>query len=494
MRLWPNSRHALIRNHDRLSPSKSYTPLASPVAKRADDLQAHRLPLQSKRMTFLATILTGTSSLLSGRGAFVRSGIWSLLLRVAGLASGFALGVLLARMLGPEEFGIYGLVTTVAAVGMTIAQLGTPQLAVRELSVRAAEGDWAGARARIRQFGIAATLAGVTIGLLALGGAMAAGASSLELTLVVQGGILALLTAYTGLLAAELRGLGALIKGQAMDIAVRPAVTFLLVAALLLAGRPMNAAVALWIQNSVTLATVAVSGLWLWRMLPRRIASARPPPARPWLRAALPLGAVDVLRQFDGSYGVILVGWLASGVELGLFRVAIACAVLAAMPVTIFHILLAPSLSRLHAAGDRAEMQRLLTWSAAAMTAIVVPIAAAAWFLARPLIGLVFGAAYADAWLPLFLLTLAQLVYALFGMGPILLAMCDGERDLIRIYLIAVGAAVAAAIPLTLVWGGAGAAAAPMLSALLIGLMSRRYAQRALGVEITAIRITRPAA
>ena len=417
----------------------------------------------------------------------MRSGIWSLVLRIAGLGCGFALGVLLARMLGPEEFGIYGLVTTVAAVGMTVAQLGTPQLAVRELSVRAAEGDWAGARIRIRQFGTAATIAGVAIGLLALGGAAAAGASALDLTLVVQGSVLALLTAYTGLLAAELRGLDALIKGQAMDITVRPAVTFLLVAALLLAGQPMNAVIALGIQNAVALAAVAVSALWLWQMLPRGVGAVGSAPARPWLRAALPLGAVDVLRQFDGSYGVILVGWLASGVELGVFRVAVACAVLAAMPVTIFHILLAPRLSRLHASGDRGEMQRLLTWSALAMTAIMVPIAVGAWFLGPPLIALVFGAAYADGWLPLFLLTLAQLVYAVFGMGPVLLAMCDGERDLIRIYLIAVGTAVAAAIPLTLAWGGAGAAAAPMLSAFLIGLMSRRYARRTLSLEITAL-------
>jgi len=72
-------------------------------------------------------------------------------------------------------------------------------------------------------------------------------------------------------------------------------------------------------------------------------------------------------------------------------------------------------------------------------------------------------------------------------MGPILLAMCDGERDLIRIYLIAVGAAVLAAIPMTMAWGGAGAAAGPLVSASLIGLMSRRYARRELGVEIMAV-------
>ena len=433
--------------------------------------------------------------MVRGRETFVRAGLWSVVLRVSGLFSGFALGVLLARILGPAEFGIYGLVTTVAAVGMTIAQLGTPQLAVRELSVRAASEDWSGVTAIVRRFGLAVGVTGVAISLIAIGGGALAGASDLELTFLVQGAVLALLTAYTALLAAELRGLGALIKGQAMDITLRPALAFVVVGVALLAGTPVTASVALTIQNAVALLAVAVSAMWLWRIIPRTSRAMRVAvPNTRWLHIALPLGAVDVLRQFDGSYGVILVGWFSSGVELGLFRVAVACAVLAAMPVTIFHILLAPTLSRLHAAGNRIEMQRLLTWTALAMTAIMLPIAAGAWLVGKPLIALVFGPAYAGAWLPLFILTLAQLIYALFGMGPILLAMCDGERDLIRIYAIAVGSALAAAIPLTMTWGGAGAAAGPLVSATLIGLLSRRYARRELGVEIIAFGGPRRAA
>ena len=437
----------------------------------------------------LRAMIASARTLVSGRRAFVRSGLWSLAPRVSGLVSGFALGVLLARMLGPAEFGAYGLVTTIAAVGMTIAQLGTPQLAVRELSVRAARADWAGVKAIVYQFGIATTLAGAAIGAVAFGGATLAGASPSEMALVTQGAVLTLLTAYTGLFAAELRGLGLLLKGQSMDITVRPALSFAIVAILLLAGSRMDALIALTVQNAVTLGAAVVSMAWLWKAIPGHSRRVQRTGFIPWLGVALPLGAVDVLRQFDGSYGVLLVGWLASGVELGVFRVAVACLVMAAMPVTIFHILLAPTLSRLHASNEKVEMQRLLSWSAAAMTAIMLPIAAGAWFLGKWLVALVFGAVYADAWLPLFLLTLSQLIYSLFGMGPILLAMCEGERDLIRIYAIAIGTAVAAAIPMTMAWGGGGAAAGPLISATLIGWMSHRYARRELGLEITARRL-----
>jgi O-antigen/teichoic acid export membrane protein len=138
-------------------------------------------------------------------------------------------------------------------------------------------------------------------------------------------------------------------------------------------------------------------------------------------------------------------------------------------------------------------MQRLLSWAAAAMLAIMIPVALGAWFLGRPLISLVFGAAYASGWFPLFFLTLAQLIYAAFGMGPILLAMCDGERDLIRIYAIAVSIATAAAVPMTMFWDGVGAAMGPVISAILIGLLSRRYGLRQLGLEITCLDMVRRA-
>jgi len=428
-------------------------------------------------------------SLIRGREAFVRSGLWSLVLRVSGLLSGFAIGVVLARILGPKQFGIYGLVTTGAAIATTITQLGTPQLAVRELSVRAERNDWAGVRGVIYQFGTATLIASLIFGALAIVTVRLLGAPASQQSLVMQGAILVLLTSFTGLFAAELRGLAALLKGQSMDITFRPAVTFIILGGLLVTGFRISALLALVIQNFVTFAAVAISAYWLMRIIPPHGWSVSRTRSIPWAHAALPLGAVDVLRQLDGSYGVILVGWLSTGIDLGVFRVAVACMVLANMPVSIFHNLLAPKLSQLHAADQRDEMQRLLSWTAAAMTSILIPTAIAVWFLGKAVLIFVFGAAYGDAWRPLFLFTLGQLVFGAFGMGPILLAMCEGERDLIRIYSVAVAMAFLAALPMTIAWGGTGAAAAAVISNGLIGIMSWRYGRRELGVEISAVSL-----
>src|SRR5438045_2244419 len=125
-------------------------------------------PVSSEPRSALAAAVAAGRAMLTERRAVVHTGFWSLVLRIAGLVSGFALGVVLARVLGPAEFGIYGLVTTVSLLAVTVAQLGTPQLAVRELSVRSARGDWAGVKAILFRFGRATMIASTVLGAIAL--------------------------------------------------------------------------------------------------------------------------------------------------------------------------------------------------------------------------------------------------------------------------------------------------------------------------------------
>jgi len=115
----------------------------------------------------------------------------------------------------------------------------------------------------------------------------------------------------------------------------------------------------------------------------------------------------------------------------------------------------------------------------------MLPATAVIILIGKPLMTFVFGIAYAQAWLPLALLTCGQLVYAVFGMAPIALAMCGGERRLTTIYFVAVGAALVAAIPMTYAWGAIGAAIAPIITAATVGLLSRRYLKKRLGLEVT---------
>jgi O-antigen/teichoic acid export membrane protein len=446
---------------------------------------AHRMKLPASSLTsIIRSTLAERRAVIADLGA-------SLALRLIGLVCGFALGVVLARVLGPAEFGRYGLVTTLAALGMSIGLLGTPQLAVRELSIRSARSDWDSIHDLTHRMGGACALAsaGLAGAVIVIAWAITDGDRQ-TLGLVVPGALLIPLMAATALIAAELRGLGRLIKGQVMDILVRPALAFLVLAAMAAAGIRFGASEALWVTVVVTLITALVSLGWIRTAVPgsgdRTIAPIR------WFHIALPLGAVDMLRQLDGAYGVILMGWLAPDIALGLFRVAIACNVVVAMPVTILHIIFAPNVARLHGEGRREELQQLLSWTSATLVVVASLVSLTMALIGRPLITLVFGPVYEGSWAPLLIMSLAQLVLAFFGMGPILLAMCGGERQLIRIYLFSVSLSILAAAGLIMAFGASGAASAMVISMGLIGFFSWHYGRTHLEVDCTFLPLLRP--
>lgn len=413
------------------------------------------------------------------------SSLGSLIIRIVGLASTFLLGVLLARVLGPASYGVYGFVSSVVALTMNIVLLGTPQLAVRELAVRSAKSDWLGVRSLERSFFAATGLACIVFGIIAVVAGFILARDPQTPRLALAGAALMAGMSMTALIAAELRGLGLLLKGQFMDIVARPTAAFVLTGAALFAGMKLTPAGALWIQVAVAASAALVSLAWLRRATYHGATGEPPAAGLAWLKSALPLGAVDVLRQFDGTYGVIIVGILGSAVDLGIFRVAVASVVLVSMPVTILHIVLAPTVSRLHRFGERAELQRLLHIVSGGICAVLVPMLILLLLFGRPLVEIVFGHLYGDAALPLTILCGAQLVFGFFGMGPILLAMAGSERHLTLIYVAAVAAGVIAAALLVPRYGAVGAASAQVLSTGAIGALSGLFARKRLGLGTT---------
>jgi O-antigen/teichoic acid export membrane protein len=413
------------------------------------------------------------------------SSFGSLVLRIVGLASTFLLGVLLARVLGPADYGVYGLVSSLVALAMNLALLGTPQLAVREMAVHSARSDWPRVRSLARSFLTATSLTSVALGLVAIAATFLFERSSRDHALALAGAMLMVGMGMTALIAAELRGLGLLIKGQFMDIVGRPAAAVVLTGGAWIAGTKLTPAGALWIQVCVATVAAAVSLAWLRRATHRDQKQEARTSGLQWLKAALPLGAVDVLRVFDGNYGIILVGIFGSALDLGIYRVATASAVLVTMPVTILHIVLAPTVSRLYRFGEHAELQRLLRLVSGSMVMVLIPMLLVLTLFGRPLVVLVFGHVYSDAWLPLAILCVAQVVLGFFGMGPILLAMADSERHLTVIYLVAVTAGVIAAGLLVPRYGANGAASAQVLSTGAVAVLSGWFARRRLGLGTT---------
>ena len=430
-----------------------------------------------------------------GARSLAVSSLWSVLLRLGGALLTFLVGVQLARFLGPAGFGIYGVVLALATVLTALAQLGLPTLAVREIARTRSEADWAGLHAVLRWFGLATIGAGVAVAILFL--AVLAFAPQITPTFRGTGlwaAFLIPVMAMTILLNAELRAFDRLPLGQSLEILVRPAGMALLLLVLVLGQGWLTPSQAMAVNFAASLLAMAFGLVWIRRAIPepaRGVAPGRP--GGHWLRAGLLLAATDLLRQLDASYAVLVMGLIGTAAETGVLRVATSSILIVATPLSVLHVVLAPTLARLHFEGQRAKLQQLLGVAALLMTLAGLAGVAAIALFGEWLIVLLFGEVYAAAWLPLLILAVAQTVAAFFGVAFLLLGVAEGEHDLARAYFLGMFAAIAAAFPLGLAHGAVGVAAAAVVGALVYNALCWLAVRRRLRLESTPFALFSPA-
>lgn len=432
-------------------------------------------PARLKPMGKLLALLSKRSS--AGTD-LAQSSVWNLVMRLAGMGASLLLGIVLARYLGPSQFGIYGIFISLAMILSVAARLGFPNLATREMAVAVHREEWTLAKGVIHWFGRTILLlsllasAGLLLGILIWTGST----RSLWFGYAVWSAALIPLLALGALVGAELRGLDRLVAGQSLDSFVRPALTCLFCVGAVLFLGSMTTAQALGLNAIASLLTLALGLLLLrlWVPLPVRRADPERHGWR-WGKSALMLGAVDGLRQVDANLGLMILGALSQTPEAGYLRVALSAVVFVTLPQTVIHLVTGPTLARLGSTGEHLQLQGLLSQSAASLSLLTMLFLIILIVAGQPLIELMFGAAYRPAWLPLVFLAAAQLVNACFGIGWILMTMAGGERQLAQFYAVSVGVSILAGIPLCIAHGATGAAAAAILGALMQNLLVWRH-------------------
>jgi O-antigen/teichoic acid export membrane protein len=416
----------------------------------------------------------------------VGAGAWSVVLRVAGAAITFLVGVQLARYLGPAGLGIYGMVMAAAALLASLAQLGLSTLSTREIVVSRAAGNWERVGAILCKFTVATILCGLLLGLASASAASAVLPRDFAPTLI-WGAMTVPLAALVGLIGAYLRGLDLLVRGQALEVIVRPSLMCLLLLAVYFSGglSPARAVAANLLSCALA---VALGFAWVKHAVPAWQRRRRPVgELRGWLMAAAPLALTDLLRQLDGVYGVLVVGALSSAAETGIFRLAASTVAIVAIPNSVAHVTLAPTLARLHAAGDMTRLRSVLTSTARIMFAIQCAGAGAIAVTGDWLLRFCFGDAFVPAITPLLILAAAQAVSGFFGLGWVLLAMSSEEKPLARCFSLAAVVSLATAIPLVWLWGASGSALSAVLGTLAGNMLAWRNVRRTAGLDCSVL-------
>jgi O-antigen/teichoic acid export membrane protein len=369
------------------------------------------------------------AALASVNGPF----IGSFAFRGLGLLLGFGVNVLLARLLGASEFGVYTLAFAVIALLAVPMHDGVANLLMREVARDTAASAWGNLRGDL----LAANLF-IVIGAVA---AVVIVAPVVWTQVPAAGRVLwwlalALLPLYAlaNLRGAALLGLARPVLAQIPDLILRPA---LLGLALLIGGGlaqwRIAADRAMAFHLGAALCAFLVGTALMLRALPRQIHGAAPVyRMRAWMRSLGPFALISGVQVTNSSLAVLLLGYFTTSPEISAYRVAFLGSSLLVIGMVAGGQVLSPQIAALHARGERTELQRRIRTMTRIMLATALPPALLLLVFSHPLIQFVFGEQYVRAQWPIVILIIGQLINVGTGAVGVLLIMTGHELSALR--------------------------------------------------------------
>lgn len=438
----------------------------------------------------LSRVFSGNSL----RAQLLRGSVGSLVLKAANAGLTFAMAVVLARALGPEHYGIYAFALAVLMLVAIPAQVGIPQLTVRETAKAHAKGNW-GLMRGLWLWGNLAILATSVFGVLVVCGVLLflgvepGGQRAIAIAVGIP---LIPLIALGNARAACLRGLHKIIWGQLPEAILRPLFILMLLGAwVALPGGKANASVedVMGFNVAASAITFMLGAYMLWRVRPEGI-KCRPKrsyEAIAWRRAIVPLAAITGLELINNYADLIVLGWFRSDSEVGIYRAVSQLALLVVFGLQAINQVLHPHFARLHTEGDIHKLQKLVTLSSRAILAMAFFPFLVFLFFGKEILTMVFGTEYAAGSIALIILAFGHLANAGFGSVGALLNMTGHERDTMKGMFVAMGANVVLNLLFVPFYGMNGASAATAISFILWNAVLRHYVRKRLSIESIAL-------
>lgn len=382
--------------------------------------------------------------------------------RLAGAALNLIAQIMLARLLGSEQLGLYMLALSIAGVTSALLALGLPSSAARFIAEYRAEKRpelvegylWVGR----------ATIALCSLGVLVL---VAAPLFSLEIAghyrwpLLIGLGMAPFLAGmrFHGAVANCFRRFG---LSYLPDLVFRPALLLAAIALLYAGPFETSADTVLWVHAAIVGALAAGQMVLLGGTLrsfsraPRQFETAR------WFGRALPLLVGAMFTLFFADLAIALLGPLLPADQLAIFAVAMKLTLLVGFGIQAIDQISLPDLSDAHIRGDRVRLTQIVAranqlkfWPCLIVTIGIV-------LFGDRLLGL-FGPAFEAGHGVLIVLAITQLIRAIAGPTLQLLSLTDDATRSVPVFVFSLVALVALNLVLVPAFSAMGAAVAVLL-------------------------------
>lgn len=407
------------------------------------------------------------------------------ILKVVNMILTLVIGVLMARSLGPENYGIYAFVLSLITLIALPTHAGLPTLIVRETAKNQLNKNWDLLKGLLKlSSGFVWSYSILTVIIVAVVLWFWKEPESIKTHTFLWALLLLPLIAFEGIRTSTLRGLRWVVSSQIPEQIIRPFITVSILGSILLLGNTIDAVVAMQINVFSVFIAFLIGLLLLAKALPKEISQVKAEyTITPWLVSLLPLSLFSGLNLLDSQVSILLLGFLATNEDVGLFRVAATGAALVSFGLSAVNMALAPQVARLYAAGEIEKLQQVITLSTRVVAVISFPVALIFIFAGENIITLIFGIQYAQAATALAILSVGQLVNASMGSVALVLNMTGHDSKTLVGVIVALVSNISCGLVLIPFYGLIGAAIGYTVSLIIWNILLYYQTRKATGIN-----------
>jgi O-antigen/teichoic acid export membrane protein len=431
----------------------------------------------------------GITSRRDDHGRFLRRGAsTAFLLQSSANVLQYLAQLVMARVLGVDDFGTYTYAITWSRIAGDVCDLGATSSSLRLLPEYTVQERWslsAGVLQRSRQVALAV---GGLVALVASVAVLAVTGWSPTTRVLIPALVLVPVVTLIELQTSLIRAFERVFRAFFPWLVFQPLVLIAGFAAAYAAGAHIDAVGAVALTAVSFGLTVLLQVRWLAQAVPPPAKATRPAFAhREWARVSLPIFGSNLVQSVFSRVDIVMVGILISSREAGIYSVAMRAGMLAGLLQSAICANLAPRMSALFWADRHEELDGLVLTAVRWVFLPTVVLTAGLVVFAGPALR-IFGKPFGAGSTVLVIIAVCQLVGV--GAGPVgwLLNMTGHQNETAVVFGLTAVVTVVAYLVLIPWLGLTGAALANGGAVVVRNLALNQVARRRLGLRISVLR------
>jgi O-antigen/teichoic acid export membrane protein len=393
-------------------------------------------------------------------------------------------GIIYARFMGPEEFGLYAYVLSILGLLTLPVVAGLSGLMVREIANFQLEEKWQYLRGIIvwsRWYVLIISFLMVAMTSIALYyDFFKASVASLLIIAIVVIPIRGLLNQQSAIL----NGFRKPVLAQIPSLVLTPVITLGFVFFLIFNNIELTSEALIKISIVGSLMAFFLSAWYLNKIIKQESKIEKPKfLIKQWHVSLTPFTLMVIVGTLNIDLATIFLGWLDSTESVAFLRVAMQGMMLILLGIHSINSIIGPQVARFYRQGDLKQTQQLLTKSVRLSSLVSLPIILVLIVFGKFAIEVLFGKEYLPAYPLLVILSLGQAVNVLMGSVGLVLNMTNNEKYTLRALLITLFISVILLLVLIPIYSAIGAAIAVSAGLIIWNLLLSIEVYRLTGLK-----------